>query len=73
MRITLNLDDELVRQAQEYAGIREMTALIHEALRRLITTEAARRLALLGGAMPDFEVPPRRRSTVRLPAAIFYP
>jgi Arc/MetJ family transcription regulator len=65
MRTTLNLDDELIRQAQEYAGIREKTALIHEALRRLIAREAGKRLALLGGTMPDFEVPPRRRSTVR--------
>jgi Arc/MetJ family transcription regulator len=65
MRITLNLDDELIRQAQEYAGIREKTALIHEALRRLIAREAGKRLALLGGTMPDFEGPPRRRSTIR--------
>ena len=65
MRTTLNLDDELVRQAQEYAGIREKTALIHEALRHLIAREAGKRLARLGGTMPDFELPRRRRSDVR--------
>ena len=62
MRTTLNLDDELIRQAQEYAGIREKTALIHEALHHLIAREAGKRLAALGGTMPDFELPRRRRS-----------
>jgi Arc/MetJ family transcription regulator len=62
MRTTLNLDEELVRQAQEYTGIREKTALIHEALRQLIAREAGRRLVALGGTMPDFRLPRRRRS-----------
>ena len=53
MRTTLNLDDELVRQAQEYTGIREKTALIHEALRQIVAREAGRRLAALGGTMPE--------------------
>jgi Arc/MetJ family transcription regulator len=55
MRTTLNLDDELLRQAREYSGIQEETALIHAALRQLIAREAARRLAALGGSMPEFE------------------
>jgi Arc/MetJ family transcription regulator len=64
MRTTLDLDDELIRQAQEYSGIQEKTALIHEALRHLIAREAGRRLAALGGTMPDFKPPRRRRSAV---------
>jgi Arc/MetJ family transcription regulator len=64
MRTTLNLDDKLIREAQEYTGIQEKTALIHEALRHVIAREAGRRLAALGGTMPDFELPPRRRSAV---------
>ena len=62
MRTTLNLDDELVREAREYTGIREKTALIHEALRGLIAREAGRRLAALGGTMPHFKAGRRRRS-----------
>lgn len=65
MRTTLNLDNELIRQAQEYTGIREKTALMHEALRHLVAREAGKRLARLGGTMPDFELPRRRRSAVR--------
>ena len=34
MRATVTLDDELVKKAQEYAGITERTALLREALRR---------------------------------------
>lgn len=61
MRTTIALDDELVAEAQELTGLREKSALIREALKALIARESARRLALLGGSQPDFEVPPRRR------------
>ncbi|HEX9198867.1 MAG TPA: type II toxin-antitoxin system VapB family antitoxin [Acidobacteriaceae bacterium] len=61
MRTTVVLDDELVRTAQEYTGIEERTALLREALKALIHREASRRLALLGGTMPDLEDIPRRR------------
>ena len=62
MRTTLNLDDELLREAREYAGIQEKTALIHAALRELISRQAARRLAALGGSEPRFKAGRRRRA-----------
>ena len=61
VRTTLNLDDELIRQAREFTGIQETTALIQAALRELISRGAARRLAAQGGTMPDFESGRRRR------------
>lgn len=61
MRTTLTLDDELLAQAQKYTGLTERTVLIREALTALIQRESARRLALLGGALPDLEIAPRRR------------
>lgn len=61
MRTTINLDDELLARAQELTGITERTALVHEALRRMIQSEAGRRLALLGGSDPNAEASPRRR------------
>ena len=62
MRTTINLDDELLAEAQRLTGIEERTALVHAGLRALIQREAARRLARLGGSAPDLEMPPRRRS-----------
>jgi Arc/MetJ family transcription regulator len=62
MRTTVTLDDELVADAQFYTGIQEKSALIREALKRLIEREAARRLARLGGSMPDLKPVPRRRT-----------
>ncbi|MGB9029987.1 MAG: type II toxin-antitoxin system VapB family antitoxin, partial [Acidobacteriaceae bacterium] len=53
------LDDELLRQAEEYTGIKETAALVREALTRLIRNEAARRLAALGGSDPAAESAPR--------------
>ena len=51
MRATVALDDELVRQAQEFSGVTERTALLREALKALIHQEASRRLAELGEAL----------------------
>ena len=64
MRTTLTLDDELLDRAQKFTGLNEKTALVREALKALIERESARRLALLGGTMPEFEVVPRRRPSV---------
>jgi Arc/MetJ family transcription regulator len=61
MRATVTLDDELVREAQEISGLTERTALLREALRVFIHLESSRRLAALGGTMPDLEYVRRRR------------
>jgi predicted mannosyl-3-phosphoglycerate phosphatase (HAD superfamily) len=52
----------LVRQAQEYTGLAEKTALLREALKALIHRESSRRLAALAGTMPDLEDIPRLRA-----------
>jgi Arc/MetJ family transcription regulator len=65
MRTTLILDDALVARARRLTGITEKTALVHAGLRALISREAARRLAALGGTMPDLRAAPRRRPTRR--------
>ncbi len=59
MRTTLDLDDDLVRTAQEFTGVVEKTALVREALKSLIERESCRRLAALGGAMPELKNTPR--------------
>lgn len=63
MRTTINLDEQLIEQAQRVTGTQERTALIHEGLRALIARESARRLARLGGSDPRAKVPARRRSS----------
>ena len=60
MRITINLDDDLLANAARLTGITGRTPLIRESLKALIAFESARQLALLGGSQPDFEVPTRR-------------
>ncbi len=62
MRTTLNIDDDLLAQAGDYTGLTEKTALVRMGLEALIEREAARRLAALGGTMPELTVPPRRRA-----------
>lgn len=61
MRTTINLDDQLLRDAQRITGMKERTALIHAGLRALIERESARRLARLGGSEPELTPVPRRR------------
>ena len=64
MRTTVNIDDELLAQAEKFTGITERATLVREAFKALVEREAARRLAKLGGTMPDLEPIPRRRSGV---------
>ena len=60
MRTTLNLDDDLLKQAQQLSGISERTQLVRETLKALVQRESARRLAALGGSEPQLEAIPRR-------------
>lgn len=53
--------ESLLRKAHELSGILDRESLIDEALRLLIAREAGKRLAKLGGTMPDLRAPPRRR------------
>ena len=61
MRTTINLDDQLLKEAQRITGLKERTALIHAGLRALIERESARRLAKLGGSEPVLTRISRRR------------
>ena len=55
MRTTVNLDEELVEQAQSLTGVTERGALLRAGLVALIERESARRLARLGGSEPQLE------------------
>ncbi len=60
MRTTLNIDEQLLGEAQRITGMTEKAALVREGLRALIERESARRLARLGGSEPQLEAIPRR-------------
>lgn len=62
MRTTVNIDDELLKQARQLTGITEKTRLLHDGLRALVHLAASRRLAALGGSDPKASAGPRRRS-----------
>ena len=67
MKTTLNIDDDLLKRAQELTDIREKTALVHAGLEALIARESARRLARLGGSEPRLRAAPRRRAPAARP------
>ncbi len=61
MQITLNIDDNLFGKASRLTGIVEYTALIHEGLKSLITSESSKKprcLRPIGLAKNRFRVPP---------------
>jgi Bacterial antitoxin of type II TA system, VapB len=62
MKAKAELDDELLRTAQKYFRKKDLNALPNEALKALIHVEASRRLAALGGTMPDLKPIKRTRS-----------
>ena len=61
MKPTMNIDDQLVEEAQRLTGIGQKTALVRKSLRALIKRESARRLARLGGSEPQLQSVPRRK------------
>jgi len=65
MRTTLTLDDDLLEKATALTGVAEKSALVREALRALIQRESAKRLAQLGGTMPDLQEVPRRQGSAQ--------
>jgi Arc/MetJ family transcription regulator len=65
MRTTLNLNDDLLREAARLTRIEEKTALVHAGLEALIARESARRLAALGGSEHRLVSVPRRRGRDR--------
>ena len=65
MRTTLNIDDQLLAEAQRVSGVTEKAALVREGLRALIERESARRLARLGGSEPQLKAISRRRSDLK--------
>ena len=60
MRTTLNIDDDLLAEAQKITGVSAKAALVREGLRALIERESSRRLARLGGTEPQLQAVPRR-------------
>lgn len=64
MRTTLNIDDRLLKKAQELTGVSEKTAIVKMGIEALIARESAKRLAKLGGSDPQLQDIPRRRSSL---------
>jgi Arc/MetJ family transcription regulator len=62
MRTTLNIDDNLLREAQRLSGMKEKTAVVHAGLEALVARESARRLAALGASERGLRPIPRRRT-----------
>ena len=60
VRTIINLDDDLLATASVLTGTTDRTPLIYESLKAIIARKSARRLALMGGPMPEFVLTPRR-------------
>jgi Bacterial antitoxin of type II TA system, VapB len=62
MRTTLSIDDELFNKALSLADPDISKAeLLKECVQAFIQRQTARRLAALGGQMPEVEAAPRQR------------
>jgi len=65
MRTTVNIDDELLLEAQQLTGIEERATLLKEGLKALMRKESARRLGRLGGTEKDLKPVHRRRTDAK--------
>ena len=65
MRTTVTIDDQLFNKAADLAGPNiEKAALLRECVKAYIELQSARRLAALGGTIPEMNQVPRRDGTV---------
>lgn len=62
MRTTVNIDDDLLDAAADFLGIDERSKLVNAVFAKFVTMESAKRLARLGGTMPDLVAPDVRSS-----------
>ena len=65
VRITLDIEDDLLRKAGELTGVQQTTSLVRMGLEALIAARSAERLAELKGTQRTLEAPPRRRTPKR--------
>ncbi len=62
MRTTVTIEDELLDEAMALAEPgTERSELFREGIKAFIRQQASRRLAALGGSVPDMGLAPRRR------------
>jgi len=63
MRTTVTIEDALYEKALEVADpTMDKSDIFREAMKTFVRVQAAKRLAALGGSMPDMPDIPRRRS-----------
>jgi len=63
MRTTVTIDDALFEKAIEMADPNmDRADIFREAIKTFVRVQAAKRLAALGGTLPDIKDIPRRRS-----------
>ncbi len=60
MKTSLNIDDDLLKQAMQATGTNEKTAVIHMGLRLIVEKAARDRLIKLGGRVRGIKSVPRR-------------
>lgn len=65
MRTTITIDDQLFDKAVRLAGKdMDKSALLRECVKSYIELQSARRLAALGGTVPEMQLTPRRNDPV---------
>jgi len=68
MRTTVTIDDTLYEKALEVADPdMDKADIFREAIKTFVRVQAAKRLAALGGSMPEMKDVPRRREEPAAP------
>ena len=68
MRTTVTIEDSLYEKALEVADpTMEKSEIFREAMKTFVRVQAAKRLAALGGTLPNMQDIPRRGSDITTP------
>jgi len=65
MRITVNIDDEMLNKASRLTGVKEKTSLVRLGLQALIAQESSKKPPKLAGTEKRLRVVTRRRARIK--------
>jgi Arc/MetJ family transcription regulator len=64
MKTTINIDDDLFKEASQLTGVKEKNTLVRMGLETLISQKRAIRLSQLGGTEKELKPISRRKNTI---------
>ncbi len=61
MKITIDIDESIIKKAMEFSGEKNVNSMIVKSIENFVASESAKKLSKLGGTEPTIKNVRRRR------------